>query len=102
MASLYITEFGPQARDSNNNLIPMAQGMPLAQQKITIGGASVASAAFGANTAIVRLQSDAVCSVVFALAPVATDAMMRIATDSPEYFGVPMGGSFKVAVITNT
>lgn len=102
MSSIYVTEFGVQARDSNNIIIPVAQAPALVHQKVTVAGASAQSAAFGANTALVRIQSDVVCSITFGKDPTATDAMTRIAADSPEYFGVPMGQSFKVAVITNT
>lgn len=102
MATLYVTEFGLQGRDNNNNLVPIAMMPALAAQTVAVGAASAASAAFQANTGMVRLISDVTCSVAFAASPTATTSNMRLAADSPEYFSVPVGSSLKVAVIQNT
>lgn len=102
MATLYITEFGKQGRDNNNSPVPVAMMPSLAAQTVAIGAVSAASAAFQANTGMVRIASDVVCSITFAAAPTATATNMRIAADSPEYFSVPVGSALKVAVIANT
>jgi hypothetical protein len=61
---------------------------------------TVLSAAFNAATKIVRLHTDAICSVAFGAAPVAAATNARLAAGATEYFGVSPGS--KVAVITNT
>jgi hypothetical protein len=102
MAFLYITEFDTLGRDNNNNAAMAAVVPPLAEQAIAITGTSAQSAAMQTGTKIVRLMSDVVCSVKFGTNPTATTGTMRLAADSAEYFAVPAGVSFEVAVITNT
>jgi len=100
MATLYITEFTSLKKDFNFH-IPQAAVMPAnAEQTVAIGAGSVQSAAFSNGTKIVRLESDAICSVTFGPNPTATAGKMRMAADSPEYFMVNAGD--KVAVISNT
>jgi hypothetical protein len=99
MASLYITEFA-QLGQQQGEAVQMPLGPPLAEQKLAIGGASTPSAAFNAATRLVRLHTDAICSVAFGAAPVAAATNARLAANTTEYYGVPPGS--KVAVITNT
>ena len=47
----------------------------------------------------VRVHADAICSIKFGSAPVATTANMRLAANQTEYFQVSPGD--KVSVITN-
>ena len=104
MATLYVAEFGGaySPRDSlgGGQVSEMAPTPPANQQTIAIGGASIASAAFGATTAFIRVHTDVICSIAFGAAPVATATSMRLAADQTEYFTVS-GGS-KIAVISNT
>lgn len=102
MAVLYITEYaemqiGPAGRSGQMPMDP-----PLAEQTVAIGGSSTASAAFNAATRFVRLHTDAICSIEFGTAPTATATTGRMAANQTEYRGVPLGQSFKVAVISNT
>jgi len=60
------------------------------------------SAAFDDKTRIVRVHTDSICSIKFGTAPTATTSTTRLAANSTEYFGVPAGQSFKIAVILNT
>ncbi len=100
MATLYVSEFRGVLPDMDGN-IPQAVCMPPeAEQTVTISGPSGQSSAFGARTAIIRLISDAVCSVSVGTNPTATTSMLRIAADSPEYFKV--APNQKIAVISNT
>jgi len=97
MATLYIAEF----ERPRNQWVNIANAPPIVEQTIAIGGASVASAAFNAKTALVRIHTDAICSIKFgATAPTATATNMRLPADTIEYFSVN-NNSF-VAVITNT
>ena len=91
MASLYITEFSGQQGG-----IPVAQA--LAQQKLTIGAVALPSAALNSNTRVVRLHTDAICSV--AVNEVATADMYRMAAGQTDYLHVPAGSV--LSVITNS
>ena len=101
MAVLYITEFKWMGQ-APNSVPSMALQAPLAEQTVAIGGGSVASSAFNAGTRFVRLHTDAICSIEFGAAPTATATTARMAANQTEYYSVPEGGAFKVAVITNT
>lgn len=100
MASLYITEYGRMQLDGVERLAPVPLTPALVTQKLTIGATSVQSAAFNAQTTLVRLHTDAICSVSFGANPTATAANSRLSAESTEYFGVVAGQI--VAVITNT
>jgi hypothetical protein len=106
MAFLYITEFaeleiGPAGRAGQIAMQP-----PLAEQAIANGGGNTQSAAFNSKTRLVRLHTDSICAVEFGLNPTAIAAgatgTLRLAANQTEYFGVPAGQSFKVAVILST
>lgn len=96
MAVLYITEY-PALEVSG---LPVAITPPVAEQTVAISGSSTASSAFNANTGLVRLHTDAICSVEFGGAPTATATTMRLAANQTEYFVVHSGQ--KVAVISNS
>lgn len=97
MASLYIAEF-ERPRDGRVNI---GNAPPIAEQKITISGSSTASAAFQATTRLVRIHTDAICSIKFgATAPTVDNTSMRLPADTIEYFSVN-NNSF-VSVISNT
>lgn len=100
MAVLYVTEFDAPFIDLSKGM-PMVFGPKLAVNNVAIGAGSVASAAFGANTKIIRVHTDAICSIaVGGAAPVATASDARMAANQTEYFYVKAGD--KIAVITNT
>jgi len=106
MAFLYIAEFSKfgtiKAPTSSGwgDSAPIAAVPPVAEQKLAIGVGSVPSAAFNAETKMVRLHADDICSIEFGSAPEATTDNMRMAAGQTEYFGVSPGQ--KIAVITNT
>ena len=97
MPTLIITEFGGLQAS------PFAPGMSaavlpaLTRQAVAIGATSVASAAMGANTQLVRIQSDANCSFIAGATPVATINHEPLAANAAEYFQVTPG--LKIAVI---
>jgi len=104
MATLYITEFAKQGRDAagyiNQNATP--EEPPIVNQTLAIGAGSLASAAFNAGTGIIRLHTDAICSVEVGATPTASATTRRMAANTTEYICVKPGSGFKVAVITNT
>ena len=102
MATLYVTEFTDIGNSVNNQAIPITQQPPVNEQTLSITSSSVASSAFKANTNIVRLHTDAICSVEFGTSPTATSSTARMAANQTEYFTVPRNLSYKVAVITNS
>lgn len=94
MAKVYITEF--TAIDLNVSREP-----PLANQTVAIGGSSVqCSNAFHAATRVIRVHTDAICSIEIGNNPTATANTRRMAADTTEYYGAE--GGMKIAVITNT
>lgn len=100
MAVLYVTEYSQPLIQAG--IVQVAMEPANADQTVAIGGSSTASSAFKNNTGLVRLETDAICSVKFGTAPTATATTRRMQAGDIEYFGVPTGQSFKVAVISNT
>jgi len=94
MAKVYVAEFA--AIDLN-----VAREPPLAEQVVAIGGGSVqCSNAFHASTRVIRVHTDAICSIAIGGNPTATANTRRMPANATEYFGVE--GGQKMAVITNT
>lgn len=97
MAKLYVTEFGGTAASG----LPVGVSPPIVDQTpVVIGAGSLQSAAFDYATVLVRIHTDAICSIAFGTNPTATANTMRLAANATEYFAVK--GGHKVAVITNT
>lgn len=99
MATLYIAEYGV-TKGIGGLVAPIVACPPLAEQTVAIGGASVQSSAFTSNTNIIRVHTDAICSVLIDTDPTVTAVKSRMAANQTEYFGVRPGD--KIAVITNT
>lgn len=95
MAKVYISEY-----EDNGRSIGAQEPSLVEQTPVAIGGTSAQSAAFAATTRIVRIHTDAICSIAFGSNPTATANSKRLAAGQTEYFGVQ--GGHKVAVITNT
>lgn len=101
MAVVYITEFSGTG-SASQQMIPAAQWPPLASQTVAIGATSVQSAAFNAGTTLVRINTDAPCSIAVGANPTATAALQRFSGGATEYFTVNPNSALKIAVITNT
>lgn len=108
MATLYVTEYtgtGSVISDVNRNgtairATAQAPEEPEnASQVITISGSSASSAAFGKQTFLVRIHTDAICSIKIGTSVTATASNKRMVANQTEYFAVQPG--FQVAVITN-
>jgi|SRR5216684_1872435 hypothetical protein len=106
MAFLYITEFAEVEIGPAGRVGQFAAQPPLAEQAIVNTGGNTQSAAFNTATRFVRLHADSICAIEFGLNPTAVAAgasgTARLAANQTEYFGVPKGQSFKVAVILST
>lgn len=113
MASLYISEADELPRQ---NAWPiMALKEPTYDQAVLTIGSETKSAAFKVKgqlttsggdkvewkgTCLIRVHVDAICSIAFGKAPVATTAMKRLAANQTEYFSVSPGD--KLSVISNS
>ena len=94
MAKVYVAEFA--SIDLN-----VVREPPLAEQTVAIGGSSVqCSNAFHQCTRVIRVHTDAICSIAISANPTATTNTRRLAANTTEYFGAESGN--KIAVITNT
>lgn len=100
MATLYISEYSAESFRTTGSGIPVAQEPPTVEQTVAISGASAQSSAFGASTRIIRVHTDAICSILVGSNPTATTAKKRLPADHTEYFAVQPGD--KLAVISNT
>lgn len=101
MAVLFITEYADMAQTVRGGA-QVAQSPAVAAQTVAIAGSSAQSSAFNVATTYIRVHTDAICSIVISTNPTATATSKRMAADQTEYFGVPVGQSYKVAVISNT
>jgi hypothetical protein len=97
MAKLYIAEF----ERPRNQWVNIANAPPIVEQTpVVIGAGSLQSAAFNAKTAMIRVATDAICSIAIGTNPTATVNTMRMAADQVEYFSVQPNQ--QIAVIANT
>lgn len=95
-ATLYVTEF--VGAPPLSVYYQAARAPALVDQTVAIGGSSTRSAAFNANTGIIRVSTDVACHLVIGgTAPTATTSSMRMAAGQTEYFLVSPGD--KLAVI---
>lgn len=101
MATLYITEYKQLLAYYTGVTGQIVQTPPVAEQTVAIGGTSAQSSAFNANTGVIRVTTDAICSVyVGGTNPTATTGSSRMAVSTYEYYAVTPGD--KLAVIANT
>lgn len=95
MAKLFITEFASVYQ--GRMIIPQTPGYN--QPPLAIG-TEVDSLAFKETTRVVRVHTDAICSIAFGSSPTASVDTMRLAANQTEYFAVNPGE--KLSVISNT
>ena len=109
-AYMYVTEYASLATvQINGQSAQVPQEPPLVEQAIAIGASSTQSAAFNAQTTLVRVHIDGSgpAGVTFGTNPTATVengglGSGRFAANQTEYRAVPRGQSFKVAGIVTT
>ena len=91
MAKLYLTEYVDIGR-AHGTAVPIADAGSWAENAnspIPIGGVSNPSVAFGANTTVVRVHCDVICSILITFAGLsATTGNARLAANQTEYFFV--------------
>lgn len=96
MAKLYISEYASLAKNGTAQVVVEP---PLAVQVVDYSGGVMPSEAFTAQTNIIRVHTDAVCSVRFD-GSAATTSYPRMSAGQTEYFGVQP--TSKLSVISNT
>jgi len=99
MAVLYIAEYA-NPPFFQGSYFQAPKDPPLAEQTVAIGAGSVQSNAFNAKTRLIRVHTDAICSISIDSNPTATATKARMAAGQTEYHAVNPGD--KIAVITNT
>jgi hypothetical protein len=106
MAILYISEYSGTAM-KNAQTIGSVRTPPLAEQQVTVSGASTQSTAFNANTSIVRIRCGGLNAngvvLKFGTNPTAVAATggLSLSVGQTEYFVVDASSS-KVAVVSAT
>lgn len=99
MARLDVTEYLGLAAPGSAFPAQLVMEPCLVDQNVAIGAAAAQSAAFSAQTQIVRLYADVACSVAFGDDPEATTENRRLAAGMTELVGVKPGQ--KVSVIAS-
>lgn len=102
MAVSYITEFVSQGVDLNGRQLPVAALPILRSTTIAIGATSASGSTLLNNTQLIRVNTDTTMSVTVSSGPTATTSGMRMAANQTEYFNIPAGQGWQVAVIANT
>lgn len=100
MATLYLTEFSNSGAAHGRSPSMGQWPPPVATQTISIGGGSTSSTAFSKNTNMIRVHSDAICSIIIGAAPqTALTTSARMAANQTEFHSVNPG--HVLAVISN-
>ena len=105
MAVVYVREYSRLGREQygGHGLNVQAPLEPaIRDQTIAIGSSSVASEEFNAETTIVLIHTDAICSIKFGTNPAASATNFRLPANATQFYCVEAGKRMKVAVITNT
>ncbi len=89
---LFISEYN-RAAPQDNSVIQVAVEPALVDQTpVNYGAGAATSAAFGAQTNLIRLMCDTRCAIRISTAgTAATTSNKPMAADTPEYFGVRPG-----------
>lgn len=99
MATLYITEFERAGSGDNAGTIPAPLEPSLADQTVTISGASADSSALNASTRLVMVHTDTACHIDIGTAPTATTSKRRLPADTTVFYCIPSGVTYLIAVI---
>lgn len=100
MTKAYIAEYTQLARDNQGRLLTIPQEPPIVEQVVDYGAGEAKSAAFNAETKIIRVHVDSIASILVGANPTATTSKQRFFAGQTEYKSVTPGD--KISVITNT
>jgi len=100
MASLYISEYAAVGTPGPGPAMHQAPLEPAqVEQIVSITGSPTQSAAFGAETKVIRVHCDSTCSILFGTNPTAATTKKRLVANQTEYFAVIP--NHKLSVISN-
>lgn len=101
MPEIHITEgssLGTAAAPAGAYPLMQVMALPaVAQQVVAVGGASAQSAAFGAGTRFIRIETDVGCRIAIGASPTAAATSLPLSAGAVEYFAVQPG--HRLAVI---
>ena len=104
MAFLYITETSGVANVNNATFAQDAPAMPpLGEKVLAITTTSTASTTFSAQTKLILVSTDAICSLAFSTSSTtvsATTSAHRMPANTTRLYGVTPGGT--ISVVSNT
>ena len=99
MTTLTISEFSETGTNANGAQRQAAQLPAITHQTVAIGASSAQSATLNAATTLIRVATDTACRILSGANPTALATSLPLAAGQSEYFGVPAGGTLKIAVI---
>jgi hypothetical protein len=106
MADLFITEYADTPLIGLGKFLQVGVEPAVAEQAVTIGVASVQSAALNGKTKLLRVHAEAACAIAFGVNPTAVATTHRLPAGAVEYYGVTPGddngSALKVAVIQDS
>jgi len=93
MSTMYITEYSRLAGDADGRVIQAGKHDAYdTDQQVTFTATAGASAAFGADTHLIRVSCDAAAFLAFGADPTAvTTEGTPVQANTPEFFGVVPG-----------
>lgn len=97
---VYITEYAALARDAFNFHISAGKEPAVAEQVMTISGASSQSAPFNAQTAFIMVHTTEVACLKFGENPTAVTTNHRVGAGETRFYGVNPGQ--RMAAIVGT
>lgn len=104
MATLYVSEFSGIAAVTNAAFAQDAPATPvLGEKSLSITTTSTASTTFTAQTKLILVSTDAICSLAFSTSSTtvsATTSAHRMPANTTRLYGVTPGGT--IAVVANT
>jgi len=98
MGVAFISEYTSLVEDTDDEVVSVASEPSLVTQAVTFT-TSTQSAAFSLNprTKFIRIICDSTAHFAFGTNPTATSSSPLMAANTAEYFGLALGGTWKVA-----
>jgi hypothetical protein len=99
--TLYVTEYSGLAPGAFGPL-PVPIEPPLANYSFSVSGVSATSGqTFNSKTTIIRVHTDAICSIAIGASPTAVTTTNRMAANQTEYKSIQQGAGHTIAAIVN-
>lgn len=107
MATLYVTEYAAGGLAQVGGLVMQAPFEPPLVEQAFAFTTTTQSAAFNAQTTMVRIEADAICAITFgtnptAIVPAGGLGSQRLVAGQSQFHLVKKGAAMKVAAVTTT